>query len=166
MVLQRFFVIVELLQNNHPPHRVKLSCLQSVEIDAACYPFAAVIPTVPVGRFGFDDVVACLFVAQTQFPDKLPLDVVDGNSHRSVFWQLVGYPGVRVEWVREVLQQTELFWNCFRDDYFDDIGFAFFAGDVNVFEVVEVGLFRFHVFVDVFVIFRHCRTPLTKPILV
>lgn len=48
-----------LFQNNHPPYCVESTRLQPVEVNAACYLFATVIPTVPVGGFVFSDVVAC-----------------------------------------------------------------------------------------------------------
>ena len=71
--------------------------LQLIQIHAAGDALTALVAAIPLGGAGACQVLACLLIAEIDFPDQGSPDVVDRQAHVGGGVELVGDIGVWVE---------------------------------------------------------------------
>ena len=86
------------------------SGLQAIQIHAAGDMRAAMVTAIPMGGMGTRQILTRRSIAQVDFSDQGPPDIVDTQAHLGGGVELIGDIGVWVEGIGEVSQQRRLRW--------------------------------------------------------
>ena len=93
---------VSLFNDDHLTHLGDWSGLQAVQIHAASDALATTVAAIPMSGAGARQILTRRAIAQVDFSDQCPSDIVDRQAHLGGGVELIGDIGVWVEGVGEV----------------------------------------------------------------